>query len=84
MTVSVTTGRTIAARLGNNWPYIKIAILKIIRSLTQLGLKVGEEAWNMPIDDSYEKDIRSDIADMKNVGSGRGAGWPWGGTKTVE
>jgi leucyl aminopeptidase len=28
----------------------------------------------MPVDDSYEKDIRSDIADMKNVGSGRGAG----------
>ena len=37
-------------------------------------LKVGEEVWNMPVDDSYEKDIRSDIADMKNVGSGRGAG----------
>ena len=28
----------------------------------------------MPIDSSYEKDIKSDIADMKNVGSGRGAG----------
>lgn len=42
--------------------------------VTNLGLKVGEEVWNMPIDDSYEKDIRSDIADMKNVGSGRGAG----------
>ena len=42
--------------------------------LTKLGLKVGEEVWNMPIDHSYEKDIRSDIADMKNVGSGRGAG----------
>ena len=28
----------------------------------------------MPIDSSYEKDISSDIADMKNVGSGRGAG----------
>ena len=42
--------------------------------LTKLGLKVGEEVWNMPIDDSYEKDISSDIADMKNVGSGRGAG----------
>ena len=38
--------------------------------LTKLGLKVGEEVWNMPVDDSYEKDIRSDIADMKNVGSG--------------
>ena len=42
--------------------------------LTKLGLKVGEEVWNMPVDDSYEKDISSDIADMKNVGSGRGAG----------
>ncbi len=42
--------------------------------LTILGLKVGEEVWNMPVDDSYEKDISSDIADMKNVGSGRGAG----------
>ncbi len=42
--------------------------------LTKLGLKVGEEVWNMPVDDSYEKDIKSDIADMKNVGSGRGAG----------
>ena len=36
--------------------------------------KTGELVWNMPIDDSYEKDIKSDIADMKNVGSGRGAG----------
>ena len=42
--------------------------------LTKLGLKVGEEVWDMPVDDSYEKDISSDIADMKNVGSGRGAG----------
>ncbi|MAJ23970.1 MAG: leucyl aminopeptidase [Rickettsiales bacterium] len=42
--------------------------------VTKLGLKVGEEVWNMPVDNSYEKDINSDIADMKNVGSGRGAG----------
>ncbi len=42
--------------------------------VTKLGIKVGEEVWNMPVDDSYEKDISSDIADMKNVGSGRGAG----------
>ena len=28
----------------------------------------------MPMDDSYDKDIDCDIADMKNVGSGRGAG----------
>ncbi len=42
--------------------------------VTNLGIEVGEEVWNMPVDDSYEKDISSDIADMKNVGSGRGAG----------
>ncbi len=42
--------------------------------VSSLGVKVGEEVWNMPVDDSYEKDISSDIADMKNVGSGRGAG----------
>ena len=42
--------------------------------LEKAGKEVGEQVWNMPIDNSYEKDIRSDIADMKNVGSGRGAG----------
>ena len=42
--------------------------------LEKVGKEVGEHVWNMPIDSSYEKDISSDIADMKNVGSGRGAG----------
>ena len=42
--------------------------------LEKVGKYVGEPVWNMPIDSSYEKDIKSDIADMKNVGSGRGAG----------
>ena len=42
--------------------------------LEKVGKEVGEPVWNMPIDSSYEKDISSDIADMKNVGSGRGAG----------
>ena len=42
--------------------------------ILNVGKRVGEQVWNMPIDDSYEKDIKSDIADMKNVGSGRGAG----------
>ncbi len=40
----------------------------------EAGNIVEEKVWSMPIDDSYDKDIASDIADMKNVGSGRGAG----------
>ncbi len=47
---------------------------KLSNLLEKVGKEVGEPVWNMPIDNSYEKDIRSDIADMKNVGSGRGAG----------
>ena len=47
---------------------------KLTTLLEKVGKEVGEPVWNMPIDSSYEKDISSDIADMKNVGSGRGAG----------
>lgn len=35
---------------------------------------VGEKLWRMPLHPSYDEDIKSDIADIKNVGSGRGAG----------
>ena len=35
---------------------------------------VGEKLWRLPLHQSYEDDIKSDIADIKNVGSGRGAG----------
>jgi leucyl aminopeptidase len=44
------------------------------KSLEDAGEKVGELLWPLPMDDSYDKDINSDIADMKNVGSNRGAG----------
>ncbi|MEM8553848.1 MAG: leucyl aminopeptidase [Pseudomonadota bacterium] len=33
----------------------------------------GEGAWHMPLDPAYDKLLKSDVADMKNVG-GRGAG----------
>jgi leucyl aminopeptidase len=32
------------------------------------GQAVGEKAWRMPLGDAYDKQIKSDIADMKNVG----------------
>ena len=35
---------------------------------------VGEKLWRLPLHPSYEDDIKSEIADIKNVGSGRGAG----------
>ncbi|WP_424814138.1 leucyl aminopeptidase [Roseococcus sp. YIM B11640] len=32
------------------------------------GVSTGELAWRMPLGDAYDKQIKSDIADMKNVG----------------
>jgi leucyl aminopeptidase len=32
------------------------------------GAAVGEKCWRMPLADAYDKQIKSDIADMKNVG----------------
>jgi leucyl aminopeptidase len=36
--------------------------------LTAVGQETGERVWRMPLDEAYDKQIRSDIADMKNVG----------------
>ncbi|MEW5703614.1 MAG: leucyl aminopeptidase [Pseudomonadota bacterium] len=42
--------------------------------LTAAGEREGERIWRLPLEASYEEDIKSEIADMKNVGSDRGAG----------
>ena len=44
------------------------------RRIYLFGKAVGENLWRLPLGEAYDKDINSDIADMKNVGSGRGAG----------
>ena len=44
------------------------------KQLISAGLKTEENLWRMPLGDAYDEMINSDIADMKNVGSGRGAG----------
>ena len=43
------------------------------QKLTAAGQTTGERVWRMPLDEAYDKQIRSDIADMKNV-AGRPAG----------
>jgi leucyl aminopeptidase len=43
------------------------------KRLAAAGEKVGEKLWRLPIDDGYDKALKSEIADMKNVG-GRDAG----------
>jgi leucyl aminopeptidase len=40
--------------------------------LAASGKAVGEPLWRMPLDDPYDKQIKSDIADMKNIGGREG------------
>ncbi len=42
--------------------------------LLEAGKAVGEEVWRLPLDESYDRDIDSDAADVKNIGGGRAAG----------
>lgn len=42
--------------------------------LIEAGRAVGEQVWRLPLDESYDRDIDSDAADVKNIGGGRAAG----------
>ena len=47
---------------------------ELAERLLAAGKASGEELWRMPLGSRYDKDINSEIADMKNVGKGREAG----------
>jgi leucyl aminopeptidase len=46
---------------------------ELIDEIIESGREVGEKFWQLPLDKEYSKQIKSDIADIKNVG-GRKAG----------
>ncbi len=46
----------------------------LCKKLEAAGNATGEKGWRFPLGDEYDKQINSDIADMKNIGDGRGAG----------
>jgi len=45
---------------------------KLADRITAAGKAAGEPVWRMPMGDAYDKQIKSDIADMKNVGGREG------------
>ncbi len=55
-----------AGVFGNNQPLID-RVLSSSRA-------AGEKMWPMPLDDDYREFIKSNIADIQNVGSGKGGG----------
>jgi leucyl aminopeptidase len=63
--VSVALGDVNTAVLGTDQA--------LIDEIIEAGREVGEKYWQLPLDKEYSKQIKSDIADIKNVG-GRRAG----------
>src|SRR5947199_229316 len=63
--VSIALGDVNTAILGTDQ--------KLIDEVIASGTQVGEKFWQLPLDDEYTKQIKSDIADIKNVG-GKKAG----------
>jgi leucyl aminopeptidase len=47
---------------------------ELAKRVQAAGAAVGERVWRMPLGDDYAKHIKSDIADIKNVGRAREAG----------
>ncbi|MBC8043062.1 MAG: leucyl aminopeptidase [Rhizobacter sp.] len=45
----------------------------VAEQIFKAGMRSGEKVWRMPMWDDYDKQIKSDVADVKNTG-GRGAG----------
>ena len=67
------TGACIIA-LGTNIAGIVSNNEKLTEKITESSKRTTEEIWNLPLNDDYMDMIKSDVADMKNVGIGRAAG----------
>ena len=46
----------------------------LANSIIESGKEVGEGFWQLPVGPAYSKQIKSDIADIKNIGASRKAG----------
>ena len=70
------TGAILVA-LGNEHAGLFSNDDELSEKLTKTGNEVGEKVWRLPLGPKYDEMIKSDIADMKNIG-GR-----WGGSITA-
>ena len=67
------TGACIIA-LGTNVAAIVSNNEKLKQKITDSSKRTTEEIWELPLNDDYMDMIKSDVADMKNIGIGRAAG----------
>ena len=67
------TGACIVA-LGNNVAGLVSNDKKLASDIKNSSERTSEEVWQLPLNDDYMDMIKSNVADMKNIGKGRAAG----------
>ena len=67
------TGACIVA-LGNNVAALVSNNQRLLEKIKKSSEKTSEEIWQLPINDDYMDMIKSNVADMRNIGMGRSAG----------
>lgn len=67
------TGACVVA-LGNNVAGMVSNDDNLADKIQESSTRTAEKVWRLPLDDDYMDMIKSDIADMKNMGIGRAAG----------
>ena len=67
------TGACIIA-LGTNVAAIVSNNERLKQKINESSKRTTEEVWELPLNDDYMDMIKSDVADMKNIGIGRAAG----------
>jgi len=69
--VLIALGHRASGLLGNNE--------ELIEEVKRASEKTGERVWQLPMWEEYSEDIKSKVADVKNIGEGRLAGTIAGG-----
>ncbi len=67
----VVTGSQAIPVMGNNE--------EVLASVSAAGIAAGERTWLLPLWEEYEELVKSEVADVKNIGIGREAGTIVGG-----
>ncbi len=67
------TGACIVA-LGTNVAAIVSNNDRLTHKIKESSKRTTEEVWELPLNDDYMDMVKSDVADMKNIGIGRAAG----------
>lgn len=71
--VATLTGSKVNA-LGSVYAGLFTDSEPLVQQLTYAGQQVGEKVWRLPLDQAYDDELKSTIADLKNTGKEGSAG----------